>query len=213
MWAYFFIKKTKKMNFGSKATAMKPFLVRNFCLYKEACMDVTRLSKLSPLRFRSFSSSIPSLDSVPSSNPHFAFLQKMYEKAPINGLFNKHLIEYSLEGDTSITFVPEKKHCHTAMGLHGSGYFKLLDDAAWFSAQAQVEDFFIYTVSFNTYLIRPVSPGSKLYAKGKTTFKSKNLLIAESEIFTAEDHKKVASGSGTFMKGPIKLETIKQKAG
>ena len=71
----------------------------------------------------------------------------------------------------------EKRHCHTAGSLHGSGYFKLLDDAAFFAAQGQEEEKFIFTVSFNTYMVRAVSPGTELVAMGWTTsvgkFKSK----------------------------------------
>ena len=138
---------------------------------------------------------------------HHQLLEKAYEKAPISGLFNTHKISFSSEGDTTVHFTPEKKHCHTAMSLHGSGYFKMLDDAAWFSAQAQVHDNFIYTVSFNTYLQKPVPPGTALVAKGHTTFVSKNMLIAESKLYNGETV--VATGSGTFMKAPVALSDLK----
>lgn len=140
-------------------------------------------------------------------NAHHQLLEKAFKAAPISGLFNKHEISFSLEGDTTIPFTVEKKHCHTAMSLHGSGYFKMLDDAAWFSAQAQVQDKFIYTVSFNTYLQKAVPPGTALVAKGHTTFVSKNMLIAESKLYA--DDVVVATGSGTFMKSPVALSDLK----
>ena len=61
----------------------------------------------------------------------------MYAKAPVSGLFNQHELTYTDKGDTSIEFTCRTEHCHTAGTLHGSGYFKLLDDAAFFAAQAR----------------------------------------------------------------------------
>ena len=40
--------------------------------------------------------------------------------------------------------------------LHGSGYFELLDDAAFFAAQAHNKDNFVYTTSFTLYMVRPL---------------------------------------------------------
>ena len=98
--------------------------------------------------------------------------------------------------------------------MHGSAYFKLLDDCAFFAAQGKVQDNFIYTVSFNTYLVKAIVPGVPLVAKGRTTSVSKSLVLAESEIYLrtedGSEGKLVASGSGTFMKGPVKLEDIRK---
>ena len=103
-----------------------------------------------------------------------------------------------------MTFTVRKEHCHTMLSLHGSGYFKLLDDTAFFAAQGVEQDNFIFTTSFNTYIVRPVPIGATLKAIGKVTNASKSLIIAESEI-RDENGKLVASGSGTFMKSPFPL--------
>ena len=39
---------------------------------------------------------------------------------------------------------------HTAGGLHGSGYFKLLDDEAFFAAQSMNPTHFVVTTSFTS---------------------------------------------------------------
>ena len=62
--------------------------------------------------------------------------------------------------------------------LHGSGYFKLLDDAAFFAAQAKDDEHFIFTTSFNTFIVRPVSPGTALVARGKVISNGRNLKVS-----------------------------------
>ena len=140
---------------------------------------------------------------------HLTKMQNMYKKAPINGLFNKHDLIYDKEGNTTLYFTPDEGHCHTMMSLHGSGYFKLLDDAAFFAAQAQDPENFIFTVSFNTYLVRPVAPGTPLRAKGSVLNSSKSLIIAEAILEEETTGKLVASASGTFQKSPHSLSNLK----
>jgi uncharacterized protein (TIGR00369 family) len=147
---------------------------------------------------------------TPAPSPaHLTLMQNMYEKAPINGLFNKHDLVYDEEGNTTLYFTPEDGHCHTMMSLHGAGYFKLLDDAAFFAAQARDQDHFIFTVSFNTYLVRPVLPGTPLRAKGKVVNSSKSLIIAEARLEEEATGKLVASASGTFQKSQHLLSKLK----
>ena len=76
----------------------------------------------------------------------------------------EHTDKLDAKGDTTLEgFVVEEKHCHTAGSLHGSCYFKLLDDAAFFASQARVRDFFVLTSAFNTVFMRPVVPGTGMY--------------------------------------------------
>jgi len=87
--------------------------------------------------------------------------------------------------------------------VHGSVYFKLLDDAGYFAANSVIEDVFLLTSSFNVNLIRPVTSGT-IKAVGKLKSQSKNLLIAEATIYN-EEGKEVAFGTGTFMKSGVVL--------
>ena len=105
-------------------------------------------------------------------------------------------------------YTPEKQHCHTAGTLHGSGYFKPLDDAAFFAAQARVTDGFAFTTSFTMYMMRPVLPGVILVAQGRVTSATKAFIVAESTLTEAESGKLVAQGSGTFQKGPFLLTSV-----
>ena len=109
---------------------------------------------------------------------HIALITKMYNKAPISGLFNDHqYISFDDEGNTTLKFIPRSEHCHTMRALHGSGYFKLLDDAAFFAAQAKEKENFILTTSFNTCIMRPVQAGTALIAKGTVVSNGKTLKV------------------------------------
>ena len=97
----------------------------------------------------------------------------------------------------------EKKFFHAGNAIHGSVYFKLLDDAAFFAVSSIVYDVFVYTVSMNIQLLRPVTKGI-IRSIGELKFKSKNLFIADSTLFD-EDNKVVGRGSGNFMKSKTEL--------
>jgi len=87
--------------------------------------------------------------------------------------------------------------------MHGSVYFRLLDDAAFFAANSVVTDVFILTTSFYLNLYRPVK-GGRLKAIGKLRFQSRNYLTAEASLFD-EKGREVASGTGNFAKSKVVL--------
>ena len=96
-----------------------------------------------------------------------------------------------------------EKYFHALGAIHGSVYFKLLDDAAFFAVNSIVEDVFVLTTSFNSNIVRPVSSG-KIVAKGEVRFVSKNLFIAESSLCN-EQGKEIAFGTGHFAKSKVEL--------
>jgi acyl-coenzyme A thioesterase PaaI-like protein len=88
---------------------------------------------------------------------HFRKLERMYLSAPVNNvLYEGITINISAE-NAELTLKVEPKFFHAANAIHGSVYFKMLDDAAFFAVNSIVQDVFVYTVSFNTQLLRPVS--------------------------------------------------------
>ena len=74
----------------------------------------------------------------------------------------------------------------------------------------RVEDGFAYTTSFTTYMMRPVDPGVHVVAKGRVTSVSKALMVAESTLEEVESGKLVAQGSGTFQRGSMPLQALKE---
>jgi uncharacterized protein (TIGR00369 family) len=134
---------------------------------------------------------------------HYGKLERMYLSAPVNNqLYQGITIAISHE-KAEITLKVEEKYFHAANAIHGSIYFKLLDDAEFFAVNSIVKDVFVYTVSFNVQLLRPVSNGI-IKSVGELKFKSANLFIADSTLFD-ENNKLVGRGSGNFMKSKIEL--------
>lgn len=133
---------------------------------------------------------------------HFRKLERMYnEGANINRFFQP-TVKIS-EGRAEVVLQVDPKFFHAAGAIHGAVYFKSLDDSAFFAANSLVEDVFVLTMSFNIYLLRPVSEG-KLIAVGKVFRAGANVIFAESEMFD-EQERVVARGSGTFAKSKVKL--------
>ena len=132
---------------------------------------------------------------------HYQKLERMYHGAPVNQLYNNKL---TIGDSTSeIEWEVNPDFFHAAESLHGSVYFKLLDDAAYFAAASIVKDVFILTSQFNIYLIRPVVSG-KLYAKGNIISYTRTQILARSEL-RDERNRLVAEGSGSFRKGTTSL--------
>ena len=136
---------------------------------------------------------------------HYKQLENMYTKAPINRLF-KPKINIELSKST-IEMNINSDYFHSAQSLHGSIYFKMLDDAAFFAASSHSIDFFLITISFNTYLTKPVSKGT-IKSIGKVVNKNKTQIIAESVLYNYEKIE-IARGSGVFLKSKFPLKKAK----
>jgi uncharacterized protein (TIGR00369 family) len=134
---------------------------------------------------------------------HFEKLERMYLSAPINKQVYEGITIAIGPEKAELTLRIEPKYHHAANAMHGSVYFKMLDDAAFFAVNSIVEDVFVYTVSLNVQLLRPVASGL-VRSVGALKFKSTNLFIADSELFD-EKNKLVGRASGNFMRSKIAL--------
>jgi len=141
---------------------------------------------------------------------HYKKLEKMYLEANIQAkLYPSSTIEIG-EKTATITIQIEDAYHHALNAVHGSVYFKLLDDACFFAVNSVVTDVFVLTTSFNLNLIRPVQSGL-LKAVGKVRFISKNLFAADGVLYN-EQGKEIGFGTGNFAKSKVKLsETIGYK--
>ena len=97
----------------------------------------------------------------------------------------------------------QEKYYHALGAIHGSVYFKLLDDAAFFAVNSVVTDRFVLTTNFSINLVRPAIKG-RLIATGNLQFQSRNLFIAHSSLVD-ENGKEIGFGTGHFMKSQIEL--------
>lgn len=139
------------------------------------------------------------------TDAHFRGLERLYAAAPINRLFASRLF-ITAPGASRIEFEVEPSVFHAAGAAHGTLYFKMLDDAAFYAANSLVPEHFVLTTGFNLLLERPVQAGP-LLAEGKWVSGRRRVLIAESRLIGA-DGEEVARGTGTFMRSRIALADL-----
>ena len=125
---------------------------------------------------------------------HFRKLERMYAGSPCSRSYGSSV--KVARGEAEVRFPVRPELFHSGGALHGSAYFKALDDAAFFAANSMVTGNLVLTTSFQIYLLRPVTSG-EIRAVGRLLHKGRQLLVAESVAFD-ERGKTVARGSGTF---------------
>src|SRR4029078_2074390 len=100
------------------------------------------------------------------------------------------------EGVAEIRIDIRREFHHAANAVHGSVYFKMLDDAGFFAANSVVDDVLVLTSDFSLHLFRPVSEGT-LVAKGKLVNAAKRIFVADAELFDSQGHL-IAHGVGSY---------------
>lgn len=136
---------------------------------------------------------------------HYRALEQLYAAAPINQLFDSRL-NIPGAGEARISFVVDERHFHAAGAAHGTSYFKMLDDAAFYAANSLVTDRFLLTTQFSLVLTRPLAAGP-VVAEGRWVSGQRRVFIAEARLVDAGGEE-VARGTGTFMRSRIPLATL-----
>src|SRR3989337_2006604 len=106
-------------------------------------------------------------DAAPAAGAeaHLRALEALYGSAPINGLFESS-IAIPKPGHSRIRFTVAPDSFHAAGAAHGTLYFKMLDDAAFYAANSLVTDRFLLTTAFNLHFTKPMRGGSAV-AEGR----------------------------------------------
>lgn len=133
---------------------------------------------------------------------HFRKLENMYHGAPCNRIYEPRLTV--ADGEAEVVVAVREDFHHSAGTVHGSVVFKVLDDAAFFSASSLVHDGFVVTASFQLYFLRPVASGV-MRGVGRVVNQTSNRLVAEAVAYDDEG-REVARGSGAFMKTTVALD-------
>ena len=89
---------------------------------------------------------------------HLRALEALYDSAPVNSLFASRL-SLPQAGRSEIEFTVAENSFHAAGAAHGTLYFKMLDDAAFYAANSLVSDSFLLTTAFNLHFTKPMSAG------------------------------------------------------
>jgi uncharacterized protein (TIGR00369 family) len=132
---------------------------------------------------------------------HFRKLEELYHAAPISRWYGVS-IQVS-DGKAEVRIPIRKEFYHAANAVHGSVYFRALDDAAFFAVNSRVRDVMVLTIGFSVHFTNPVSEG-ELRAKGWILHEAGRLYVAESELRDQEG-RLLAKGSGTFTRSRIPL--------
>ncbi|MEO9131141.1 MAG: PaaI family thioesterase [Sphingomonas sp.] len=133
---------------------------------------------------------------------HFRALESLYAAAPINRLFES-VLEISAPGIARIHFTIDERYFHAGGAAHGTSYFKMLDDAAFYAANSLVTDRFLLTTAFNLLFTKPLKAGPVI-AEGRWVSGQRRVFVAEARLIDGEGEE-AARGTGTFMRSRIPL--------
>lgn len=136
---------------------------------------------------------------------HHRALESLYAAAPINRLFASTLT-IPEPGVARISFDVAAEHFHAAGAAHGTAYFKMLDDAAFYACNSLITDRFLLTTQFNLLLTRPLSAGPVI-AEGRWVSGQRRVFVGDARLIAA-DGEEVARGTGTFMRSRIALAAL-----
>lgn len=136
---------------------------------------------------------------------HYRALESLYASAPVNRLFESTL-EIVAEGRSRIRFRVDERQHHAAGAAHGTIYFKMLDDAAFYAANSMVSDRFLLTTGFNLHFTKPVRRG-EIVAEGRWISGRRRVFVAEARLID-QDGEEIGRGTGTFMRSHIALSGL-----
>ena len=139
------------------------------------------------------------------ADTHYRALERLYGSAPINAKFESSL-EILGEGSARISFDVTEASYHAAGAAHGTIYFKMLDDAAFYAANTLATDRFLLTTSFNLHFTKPVRTG-EVVAEGRWVSGRKRVFVAEARLIDHEGDE-IGRGTGTFMRSRIALSSL-----
>jgi uncharacterized protein (TIGR00369 family) len=136
---------------------------------------------------------------------HYRALESLYRSAPVNRLFRSS-IEIVSQGFARIRFEVEEASFHAAGAAHGTLYFKMMDDAAFYACNSLVSDRFLLTTAFNLNFTRPLRPGP-VVAEGRWVSGRRRVFVGEARLIDGEGEE-AARGTGTFMRSHIPLSSL-----
>jgi uncharacterized protein (TIGR00369 family) len=139
---------------------------------------------------------------MPITADHYRKLERMYASAPVTQWYGATIRVD--DGAAEVEIPIRQDFHHAAHAVHGSVYFRALDDAAFFAANSRVGDAFVLTVSFTVHFMRPVKEGV-IRARGRVVHGGGRLFTAESQLYD-QDGALLGQGSGVFTRSSIALD-------
>jgi len=133
---------------------------------------------------------------------HHRKLELLYTNAPVSQWYGTTIAIADGQAEVRLAIRPE--FYHAAHAVHGSVYFRALDDAAFFAVNSRVRDVLVLTVSFTVHFTRPVTSG-EVRAVGRLLHGSGRLFLAEADLFDSGG-RLLGRGSGVFTRSAIPLD-------
>jgi len=133
---------------------------------------------------------------------HYRKLERLYAGAPVTQWYGAAIAIAEGEAEVRLSVRPE--FYHAAHAVHGSVYFRALDDAAFFAVNSKVRDVLVLTVSFTVHFARPVTSG-ELRAVGRVSHGSGRLFLAEADLLD-NSGRLLGRGSGVFTRSSTLLD-------
>ena len=147
----------------------------------------------------------PETGGATGADAHLRALEALYGSAPINTLFESR-IALPEAGRSEIRFAVRGDSFHAAGAAHGTLYFKMLDDAAFYAANGLVSDRFLLTTAFNLHFTKAMKDGEAI-AEGRWISGRRRVFVAEARIIDATGEE-CARGTGTFLRSHIALASL-----
>jgi uncharacterized protein (TIGR00369 family) len=144
-------------------------------------------------------------DAASGAEAHLRALESLYRHAPINRLFESE-IEIAEQGFARIRFNVSEEAFHAAGAAHGTLYFKMMDDAAFYACNSMVTDRFLLTTAFNLNFTRPLRAGPVI-AEGRWASGKRRVFVGDARLIDP-DGEEAARGTGTFMRSHIPLTSL-----
>ncbi|MFM7402778.1 MAG: PaaI family thioesterase [Erythrobacter sp.] len=151
---------------------------------------------------------MPPSDAFPAASgaeQHYRALERLYASAPVNAKFASRL-HIPGEGRSQLSFTVTPDDYHAAGAAHGTIYFKMLDDAAFYAANSIATDRFLLTTSFNLFFSKPLRTGM-VTAEGSWVSGRRRVFVAEARLVD-EEGDEIGRGTGTFMRSRIALSSL-----
>lgn len=133
---------------------------------------------------------------------HARKLEHLFQGAPISRWYGASVRVG--DGRAEVRVPVRTEFFHAAGAVHGSVYFRALDDAAFFAVNSRVQDVLVLTIGFTVHFTNATRTG-ELIAEGRVVHEAGRLFVAKSEL---RDHegRLLAMGSGTFTRSKIALD-------
>jgi len=138
---------------------------------------------------------------------HFRALESLYRAAAINGLFESE-IEIAEPGFARIRCEVGPATFHAAGAAHGTLYFKMMDDAAFYACNSMVSDRFLLTTAFNMVFTRPIKAGP-LIAEGRWISGKRRVFVGEARLILPDGEE---AGRGTGNPLHLAFATLREAA-